>query len=251
MVKRSNWSIPYLVFMLVFVVLPLLLIVLYAFQDSAGHFTFSNITHFFSDSDSLSTFAVSIEVAIENTLICILLGYPAAWILANRKYNRSAVTVVLFLMPMWINALMRTLATAELFNMLGIALGKGTLLIDCHSFSSQPNLLCSNPPDIDICIGFNDDATCPNKVVIGNIKQHFNSCGYKVAINTPFSNSKTFEVPVEYHSVMIEVNKCLYINEQTLEKTDGFDQLKADIQSLYEKLLYYGNSSASNPPAAL
>ena len=97
MVKRSNWSIPYLVFMLVFVVLPLLLIVLYAFQDSAGHFTFSNITHFFSDSDSLSTFAVSIEVAIENTLICILLGYPAAWILANRKYNRSAVTVVLFL----------------------------------------------------------------------------------------------------------------------------------------------------------
>ncbi|MBQ5363823.1 MAG: ABC transporter permease, partial [Bacteroidales bacterium] len=128
MVKRSNWSIPYLVFMLVFVVLPLLLIVLYAFQDSAGHFTFSNITHFFSDSDSLSTFAVSIEVAIENTLICILLGYPAAWILANRKYNRSAVTVVLFLMPMWINALMRTLATAELFNMLGIALGKGTLL---------------------------------------------------------------------------------------------------------------------------
>ena len=114
--------------MLVFVVLPLLLIVLYAFQDSAGHFTLSNITHFFSDSDSLSTFAVSIEVAIENTLICILLGYPAAWILANRKYNRSAVTVVLFLMPMWINALMRTLATAELFNMLGIALGKGTLL---------------------------------------------------------------------------------------------------------------------------
>ncbi len=116
-------------------------------------------------------------------------------------------------------------------------LGKGTLLIDCHSFSSQPNLLCSNPPDIDICIGFNDDATCPNKVVIGNIKQHFNSCGYKVAINTPFSKCKTFEVPIEYHSLMIEVNKCLYMNEQTLEKTDGFDQLKADIQSLYEKLL--------------
>ena len=62
------------------------------------------------------------------SLICILLGYPAAWILANRKLNRSAVTVMLFIMPMWINALMRTLATAELFNMLGITLGKGTLL---------------------------------------------------------------------------------------------------------------------------
>ena len=76
----------------------------------------------------MGTFALSIEVAIENTLICILLGYPAAWILANRNLNRSAVTVVLFILPMWINALMRTLATAELFNMLGISLGKGTLL---------------------------------------------------------------------------------------------------------------------------
>ena len=128
MIKRSYWSLPYLIFMVVFVVLPLLLIVMYAFQDGTGHFTLSNITRFFTDSDSLQTFALSIEVAIENTLICVLLGYPAAWILSNRKLNRSAVTVMLFIMPMWINALMRTLATAELFNMLGFTLGKGTLL---------------------------------------------------------------------------------------------------------------------------
>ena len=117
-----------MVFLTIFVVLPLVLVLVYAFQDGDGHFTFANITKFFSDSDALSTFAVSIEVAIENTLICILLGYPAAWILANKDLNRSAVTIVLFILPMWINALMRTLATAELFNMLGITLGKGTLL---------------------------------------------------------------------------------------------------------------------------
>lgn len=128
MTKRSSWSIPYLVFLTVFVVLPLILVVAYAFQDSYGHFTLANITKFFSDSDAMGTFALSMEVAIENTLICILLGYPAAWILANRNLNKSAVTVVLFILPMWINALMRTLATAELFNMLGISLGKGTLL---------------------------------------------------------------------------------------------------------------------------
>lgn len=128
MTKRSSWSIPYLVFLTVFVVLPLILVVVYAFQDSYEHFTLANITKFFSDSDAMGTFALSMEVAIENTLICILLGYPAAWILANRNLNRSAVTVVLFILPMWINALMRTLATAELFNMLGISLGKGTLL---------------------------------------------------------------------------------------------------------------------------
>ena len=128
MVKRSSWSIPYFIFLVLFVVLPLLLVFIYAVQDGSGRFTLSNVTRFFTDKDALSTFALSIEIAIENTAICILLGYPAAWILANRKLNRSAVTIVLFILPMWINALMRTLATAELFNVFGIALGKGTLL---------------------------------------------------------------------------------------------------------------------------
>ena len=128
MVKRSSWSIPYFIFLVLFVVLPLLLVFIYAVQDGSGRFPLSNVTRFFTDKDALSTFALSIEIAIENTAICILLGYPAAWILANRKLNRSAVTIVLFILPMWINALMRTLATAELFNVFGIALGKGTLL---------------------------------------------------------------------------------------------------------------------------
>jgi len=148
MTKRSSWSIPYLVFLVCFVVLPLLLIVLYAFQDSTGHFSISNFVKFFSDSDAISTFGVSLEVAIENTALCILLGYPAAWILANRRLNRSAVTIVLFILPMWINALMRTLATAELFTMLGCQLGKGTLLFgmvyDYLPFMIYPiyNCLC-------------------------------------------------------------------------------------------------------------
>ena len=126
--KRSSWALPYFIFLVMFVVLPLLLVLVYALQDGSGHFTLSNVTKFFTDSDALSTFAVSIEIAIETTLMCILIGYPAAWILSNKEYNRSAVTIVLFIMPMWINALMRTLATAELFNVLGIHLGKGTLL---------------------------------------------------------------------------------------------------------------------------
>jgi len=128
MTKRSNWSIPYFIFLILFVVLPLILVVVYAFQSNEGGFTLENIGKFFSDSDAISTFALSLEVAIENTLICILLGYPAAYILADKKLNRSAVTIVLFILPMWINALMRTLATTELFNMLGFTLGKGTLL---------------------------------------------------------------------------------------------------------------------------
>ena len=133
--KRSSWALPYFIFLVLFVVLPLVLIVLYALQDGTGNFTLRNITKFFTDRDALSTFALSIEVAIENTLLCILIGYPAAYILADNKLNRSAVTVVLFILPMWINALMRTLATAELFTMAGVPLGKGTLLFGmCYDY---------------------------------------------------------------------------------------------------------------------
>ena len=81
--KRSTWALPYFIFLVLFVVLPLVMIVIYALQDGSGHFTLQNITKFFTDKDALSTFALSIEVAIENTLLCILIGYPAAYILAD------------------------------------------------------------------------------------------------------------------------------------------------------------------------
>ena len=126
--KRSNWAIPYFIFLGLFVALPLLLVAMYAFQDNYGHFTFANISRMFTDTDAMSTFVVSLEVALENTLICLLLGYPAAFILSRKDLNKSAVTVILFILPMWINALMRTLATADLFGVLGFRLGKGTLL---------------------------------------------------------------------------------------------------------------------------
>ena len=133
--KRSSWALPYFIFMVLFVVLPLLMVVIYSFQNSAGQFTLANFSKFITDKDSLSTFALSIEVAIENTLLCILIGYPVAYILADKNLNESAVTVVLFILPMWVNALMRTLATAELFNMAGITLGKGTLLFGmCYDY---------------------------------------------------------------------------------------------------------------------
>ena len=128
MTKKSTWAVPYFVFLVLFVVLPLLLIAVYAFTDNHGSFTLSNITAFFTEPKIVNSFLVSLEVALENTLICTLIGYPAAYILADRKLNRSSLTAVLFILPMWINALMRTLATAEIFNSIGIGLGKGTLL---------------------------------------------------------------------------------------------------------------------------
>ena len=53
--KRSSWALPYFIFLVLFVVLPLLLVLIYALQDGSGHFTLSNITKFFTDKDALST----------------------------------------------------------------------------------------------------------------------------------------------------------------------------------------------------
>ena len=126
--KRSNWSIPYMIFLVIFVVVPLALIFLYAFQDADGNFTLSNFAKFISSPEAANTFVYSIGVAIVTTVLCILLGYPAAYILSNSELCRSKVMVVLFILPMWINILVRTLATVALFDFLRLPLGEGALI---------------------------------------------------------------------------------------------------------------------------
>ena len=82
-----------------------------------------------------------------------------------------------------------------------------TVLIDCHSFPSDLS-------DCNICIGHNDDWSYNGKIVNGIVKI-FKSRGYTVEINKPFSNSITPQMPFPYTSVMIEVNKRVYMNEST------------------------------------
>ena len=126
--KRSNWSLPYFIFLLLFVALPLILIFIYAFQDNDGNFTLDNFSKFISNPEAANTFVYSIGVAIITTLLCILLGYPAAYILSNTELCRSRVMVVLFILPMWINILVRTLATVALFDFIRVPLGQGALI---------------------------------------------------------------------------------------------------------------------------
>ncbi len=119
------------------------------------------------------------------------------------------------------------------------------LLLDCHSFSEQDNILCPNAhefKDIDICIGFNEDETKPSEEFIDSVKNFFNACGYRVEFNKPFSNSKTVngfnaDRYKQYDSLMIEVNKHCYMNEDTLEITAGYYKLHAELQQLYHLLL--------------
>ena len=83
-----------------------------------------------------------------------------------------------------------------------------TLVVDCHSF---PSNVCN---DIDVCIGFNEDDTKPDIEVLDFIKKTFADNGFRVAFNEPYSNSVVFTQP--HHSVMLELNKAAYMDEETL-----------------------------------
>ncbi len=126
--KRSSWALPYALFLAIFVALPLLLIVVYAFSDNDGGFSLQNFVKFVTQPEAVNTFIYSIGIALVTTFLCILLGYPAAYILSNKELNRSQITVILFILPMWINILVRTLATVALFDFIHLPLGEGALI---------------------------------------------------------------------------------------------------------------------------
>lgn len=111
-------------------------------------------------------------------------------------------------------------------------LSEHSLLIDCHSFPSDMS-------DVDICIGYNEDWSKPTDFVIDLVVESFKQYGYKVGINTPFSNAIAPETGYTYNSIMIELNKRVYMNEQTLDFNDNAPKLREQLASLYSLLLRY------------
>ncbi|MFT3738574.1 MAG: ABC transporter permease [Breznakibacter sp.] len=126
--KRRNWSIPYVAFLTCFVIIPLGLIAFYAFTSNEGHFSLANFRKFWMQPEAMNTFIYSVGIAIVTTFLCLLLGYPAAFILSRLEYKHARILVILFILPMWVNFLIRTLATVALFDFLRIQLGQGSLL---------------------------------------------------------------------------------------------------------------------------
>ena len=126
--RRRTWSIPYAIFLAIFVVVPLILVMVYAFQTNDGGFSLANFEKFINQPEAANTFIYSIGIALITTMICIVLGYPAAYILSKMKASTARVVVMLFILPMWINVLVRTLATVALFDFLTLPLGEGALI---------------------------------------------------------------------------------------------------------------------------
>ncbi len=122
--QRKYLCIPYAVFLVLFIVLPILLIIFYAFTNSQGFFSFDALVDFFSSSTKIQILINSVFIALQTTILCLLISYPLAYFLANKRYNRNAVLITLFIMPMWINFVLRTGATRDLLTWLGVNGGR-------------------------------------------------------------------------------------------------------------------------------
>ena len=129
---RSLFASPYLIWMIIFTVLPLLLIVYYSFTDASGNFTLDSFKTFIDSNytknkiyesmgpeyasyisyGSVNTdiLLYSLKMAVECTLICLLIAYPLAYFITYNHTKHSNIIIMLFIIPMWMNFLLRTIA---------------------------------------------------------------------------------------------------------------------------------------------
>jgi spermidine/putrescine transport system permease protein len=125
--KRSYLAMPYAVYLMLLIFVPLLFILFYAFvSDKTGGFTFDNIIRALSSAEAIGTFFYSILYGALTTLICFAIGYPVAYILSQKRFKMSGIIITLFIIPMWVNFLIRTLALKSIFYSADIPLGAGT-----------------------------------------------------------------------------------------------------------------------------
>ena len=103
--KRSLFAVPYVGWMALFVVAPIVMVVIYAFSSAGGGFT---LEHFASMGTYASVFTRSFWLAILATLICLLIGYPAAYFISREGPRFQRIAMMLIMLPMWMNFLLRT-----------------------------------------------------------------------------------------------------------------------------------------------
>ncbi|WP_129723750.1 ABC transporter permease [Xylanivirga thermophila] len=119
--KKTWVAYPYLVWMVLFIVVPLFLVVFYSITiptDNGIQFTLENFKRFM-DPIYLDVLWHSILLALISTLVCLILGYPMAMILAGKDIDKKNILVLLFVIPMWMNFLLRTYAWLTLLEKRG------------------------------------------------------------------------------------------------------------------------------------
>jgi spermidine/putrescine transport system permease protein len=119
---RRVLALPYIVWMIGFTIIPLALIVVYGITDRSGAFTFTNIASI-ARPDHAKALFLSLLLSLVSTVICLLLAYPLSMILRGRKLGTSSFVVFVFILPMWMNFLLRTFAWQTLLEKKGVING--------------------------------------------------------------------------------------------------------------------------------
>ena len=123
---------PYTVWMVIFIIVPLFFVAYYAFTDSDFHFTTENIARFFTAKSMvgdqevrtyLLIFWRSLKLAIISTIICLLFGYPIAYIISRASARTQKILIMIIMIPMWMNFLIRTYAWMTILQDTGILNG--------------------------------------------------------------------------------------------------------------------------------
>lgn len=129
---------PYLIWMIGFTLIPLALILWYGLTTKSGAFTLANIFSI-ADADHIKALWLSLGLSLISTVICLLLAYPLAMILRSRGQAASSFIVFIFILPMWMNFLLRTLAWQTLLEKNGVINGILSFLgLPTHSLINTP-----------------------------------------------------------------------------------------------------------------
>ena len=119
MKSRKLLSGPYLFWAASFIIIPLLMIVYYGLTDKEGGFTLLNLAQI-TTPENLKALGLALLLSFISTLLCLVLAYPLAMILSEKNVNQTSFIVLIFILPMWMNFLLRTLAWQNLLEKNGI-----------------------------------------------------------------------------------------------------------------------------------
>lgn len=127
--KRSKLlALPYDFWSIMFILIPLGMIFYYGLTDTNGSFTLSNIASI-AEPEHISALLLSVLLSLASTAICFLLAYPLAMILSRMNSGRNSMIILIFILPMWMNSLLRILAWQNILEKNGII---NTFLRFCH-----------------------------------------------------------------------------------------------------------------------
>lgn len=115
---RKSLAIPFALFLILFIIIPILFIIFYAFTDNNGYFTLNAFKEFFTSTTKLNVLLISVLIGLFNTFLCLLIAYPLAYLLSNPKINKSYILVLLFVLPSWVNFVLRTGALRDLLSII-------------------------------------------------------------------------------------------------------------------------------------